>query len=85
MVGGLHTLLITKKSLSQIVADIVTAQYQLGSGKGAVAIRFRCADTSFCFVNCHLDSGDGLSQRQKRMDDLRQIFLNLFRDTRGSS
>ena len=72
MVGGLHTLLIAKKSLSKIVADIVTAQYQLGgSGKGAVAIRFRCAETSFCFVNCHLESGDGPGYKQKRMDDLR--------------
>ncbi len=34
--------------------------------KGAVAIRFKISDTTFCFMNCHLEAHAGRENSQKR-------------------
>jgi hypothetical protein len=59
---GIHIALFAKKTISQKLTDIATSKVKLGfsgkiGNKGAVCLRFSYEDTSFCFVNCHLDSG----------------------------
>lgn len=44
------------------MTDIATSKIKLGfsgkmANKGSGLIRFFLEDTSFCFANCHLDSG----------------------------
>jgi hypothetical protein len=63
--------LFTKRSLSQSLTDIATSKVKLGMGgkvgnKGATLIRFLFEDTSFCFINCHLDSGSSVLDMRKR-------------------
>ena len=59
---GLYVALFTRKCVSQRLTDIATSKVKLGfsgkmGNKGATLIRFFLEDTSFCFINCHLDSG----------------------------
>lgn len=44
------------------MTDLATSKVKLGfsgkmGNKGSTLIRFFYEDTSFCFMNCHLDSG----------------------------
>ena len=42
--------------------------------KGATLIRFLLEDTSFCFINCHLDSGATKVDARKRATQIAEIF-----------
>jgi len=69
---GMYIVLITKKSLAYKLTHIATSKLKLGfqgklGNKGATLIRFFLEDTSFCFVNCHLDSGSTKLDQRKRI------------------
>jgi hypothetical protein len=68
---GLYICLFTKKGLNTKLTDIATSKVKLGfsgkmGNKGATLIRFNLEDTSFCFINCHLDSGHNYTDIKKR-------------------
>lgn len=65
---GLLIMLISKKSITTRVLDIATSSCNQGvsGNKGSVSVRFRIGDTSFCFLNCHLDHGQGVERTNKR-------------------
>lgn len=59
---GISISLFAKRTISQQLTDIATSKVKLGMGgkvgnKGAALIRFLYEDTSFCFIDCHLDNG----------------------------
>lgn len=43
----------------------------IAGNKGGAGIRFRLYETDICFINCHLASGDG--QTQKRNEDYQTL------------
>lgn len=76
MIGGLHTLLIAKGAIKMRVTDIVTSQVSKGGKIGSCTIRFNYADTSFCFMNCHLEGDHWTAQR--RMSTLKECYEESF-------
>lgn len=48
-------------------------------------MRFLFEDTSFCFLNCHLDSGMSFLDQKKRTQQIGEIFSNAFVKDRGTS
>lgn len=46
--------------------------------KGSVALRFTFEDTSFAFINAHLESGQGMVA--ERLENIRQIYNDTFND-----
>ena len=52
--------------------------------KGATLIRFVYEDTSFCFANCHLESGQSLDLIKKRAQQINDIFNQAFIKERGT-
>ena len=46
--------------------------------KGAVCVRFYYEDTSFCFINCHLESGNSANVAKRRSQQINEIFENAF-------
>ena len=44
--------------------------------KGCVALRFKIDETSFAFINCHLEAGEG--QVVKRVEMLQTILAEAF-------
>ena len=62
--AGCHISLYTKKKVLNRVKELYLSKVKAGMGgfaknKGAVALRFKIDDTSFAFVNCHLEAGVG--------------------------
>ena len=53
--------------------------------KGASIIRFLYEDTSFCFLNCHLDSGNTVIDQKKRVQQIAEITGNAFIKERGTT
>ena len=56
--------LFCKRKFMPKVKDMYVCKVKAGMGgfaknKGAVALRFKIDDTSFAFVNCHLEAGVG--------------------------
>lgn len=56
---GLYLCVVVKQELKPAISDVSIAAVKTGlsgfhGNKGAVAIRFRINDSSFCFVNSHL-------------------------------
>jgi len=76
MSGGLHTLLVAKGAIKMRVTDIVTSQVSKGTKTGSCSIRFNYADTSFCFMNCHLEGG--IWQAQRRNQQLQECYEESF-------
>ena len=68
--GGIYSLLISKKAVQTRLGDIATATFKLPmsdtGGKGAVAIRLNIDDTSFVFLNCHLEDGTAVANAHTR-------------------
>lgn len=63
MVGCVILLFCKKKILAQI-KDLYFCKVEAGmagfaKNKGSVACRFRLHDTTFAFLNCHLQHGGG--------------------------
>ena len=83
---GLFTLLVAKKSITTRILDIAISTSNQGSSgnKGSVSIRFRVCDTTFCFLNCHLEHGQGIEKTNKRFQQLRDIMNYSFKSERGS-
>jgi hypothetical protein len=68
---GTHIALFARKSQTFKLSDIETSRVKLGfsgkiGNKGATLIRFLYEDTSFCFINCHLESGVSEDYIRKR-------------------
>ncbi|KAI9726060.1 MAG: hypothetical protein M1828_002068 [Chrysothrix sp. TS-e1954] len=73
---GLFTCIFVKSSLRSRVRDLHTAEVKTGMGglhgnKGALIVRFKCNDSSLCFVNCHLAAGQ--TQTANRNQDVAAI------------
>lgn len=80
MVGCL-IMLFAKDDHKHKINNIRTSKVKTGFGgqsgnKGAVAIRFNYANTSFAFLNCHLTSGQ--NQVGERLEDIREIYKRSF-------
>jgi hypothetical protein len=87
---GIHIALFAKRSISKELTDIATSKVKLGfqgkvGNRGATLIRFLYEDTSFCFINCHLDSGKEFLDQRKRSQQIGEIFANAFVKERGTS
>jgi len=68
---GISIGLFAKRSVSHQMTDIATSKVKLGMGgkvgsKGATLVRFLYEDTSFCFINCHLEGGLTVESQRKR-------------------
>jgi hypothetical protein len=80
MVGCL-IMLFVKDEKKHKISCIRTSRVKTGLGgssgnKGAVAIRFNYANSSFAFINCHLTSGQ--SQIAERLQELNDIYKKSF-------
>lgn len=86
--GGIYSLLISKKTVQTRLGDIATATYKLPlsdtGGKGAVAIRLNIDDTSFVFLNCHLEDGTAVANAHTRHQQLKTITQGAFKQERGT-
>ncbi|XP_022335405.2 phosphatidylinositol 3,4,5-trisphosphate 5-phosphatase 2A-like isoform X2 [Crassostrea virginica] len=68
---GIRLVVLVKKQLHQYINRIQHSTVRTGiantlGNKGAVAISFYFKGTSFCFVNCHLTSGDERGERRNQ-------------------
>lgn len=86
---GCHMILVTKKGINHRLTDIATSKIKLGfsgkmGNKGATLIRFYYEDTSFCFINCHLESGHTLMDAKRRLNQINEIFSQGFIKDRGT-
>jgi hypothetical protein len=59
---GNAIVMFAKRSIHREITDIALSKVKIGfsgkaGSKGATCLRFLYEDTSFCFLNCHLDSG----------------------------
>jgi len=52
--------------------------------KGAVLLRFIIDDSSFCFVGCHFESGNGQTEIKRREESMASIYENGFINERGT-
>lgn len=87
---GIHIGLFAKRTISTKVTEIATSKVKLGlsgkvGSKGAALVRFLFEDTSFCFINCHLDSGSTILDYRKRSQQIGEIFASAFVKDRGTS
>ncbi len=87
---GLHIALFAKRTLLPKLHDVATTKVKLGfagqmGNKGATLIRFGYEDTSFCFINCHLETGHSEDLISKRVSQLDQIFAEAFVKQRGTT
>jgi hypothetical protein len=83
---GLHILLLARQAIHSKVDQVNTSQSSKGTqGKyGAVSVRFKIADTTFCFLNCFLEPGQSSEARQKRSWMLKEICADSFKQERGT-
>ncbi|XP_062578331.1 phosphatidylinositol 3,4,5-trisphosphate 5-phosphatase 1-like isoform X1 [Saccostrea cucullata] len=77
---GIRLVVLVKKQLRQYINRIQHSTVRTGiantlGNKGAVAISFYFKGTSFCFVNCHLTSGD--ERNERRNQNYRDIIKGL--------
>jgi len=80
MVGCL-IMLFARDEHKHKINSIRTSKVKTGFGgqsgnKGAVAIRFNYAQSSFAFINVHLTSGQ--NQVGERLEDIREIYKRSF-------
>lgn len=86
---GTHISVFAKKRLSHRFTDLATSKLKLGfsgnmGNKGATLVRFLYLDTSFCFINCHLESGMSEDLIKKRADQLTEVYISAFIKERGT-
>lgn len=85
---GNYLLFFVKKSVQTRIGDLATATYKVPTSdtgsKGAVAIRMNIDDTSFVFLNCHLDNGTSVANATARHSQLKAITENAFKQERGT-
>lgn len=86
--GGHYLLFYTKKTIQTKIGDIATTTFKLPASdtgsKGAVAIRMNIDDTSFVFLNCHLDDGTTVANAHTRHSQLKIITEGAFKQERGT-
>lgn len=83
--AGLCILLFCKKKMLNRIKELYLCDVKAGWGgygknKGCVAMRFRIDQTSFAFLNCHLESGEG--NVLKRLDMLKTILEKTFTENK---
>lgn len=86
---GVYIAVFTKKGVNQKLTDLATSKIKLGfsgkmGNKGATAVRFFFEDTSFCFMNAHLDSGSHKLDIKKRAKQVGEMVQNAFINERGT-
>ncbi|XP_061183284.1 phosphatidylinositol 3,4,5-trisphosphate 5-phosphatase 2-like isoform X5 [Saccostrea echinata] len=77
---GIRLVVLVKKQLRQYINRIQHSTVRTGiantlGNKGAVGISFYFKGTSFCFINCHLTSGD--ERNERRNQNYRDIIKGL--------
>jgi endonuclease/exonuclease/phosphatase family metal-dependent hydrolase len=82
--------MFARKSLAPKIQGLASTKLKLGfsgqmGNKGANLIRFTYHDTSFCFVNCHLESGFSEDLITKRAEQINAIFETAFVTQRGTT
>eukprot|EP00899_Mesostigma_viride_P006259 jgi/Mesvir1/15634/Mv03239-RA.1 len=80
---GLHLCIWIKTELMRHVSQVQTSAVGCGilnwlGNKGAVCARFRLFKSTFCFVNCHLSSGNGPAQLARRNQDFAEIMRRTY-------
>ena len=79
--GGCAVLLFSKHRMLNRIKELYVCKVKVGQGgfaknKGSVAIRFKVDQTTFAFLNCHLEAGEG--QVYKRVEMLSAIMEKAF-------
>uniref|UniRef100_A0A7S4P4K0 Rho-GAP domain-containing protein n=1 Tax=Paramoeba aestuarina TaxID=180227 RepID=A0A7S4P4K0_9EUKA len=79
---GMFLLVFMKESLTRFVVDVQTSQATTGimgvmGNKGAVAVRVTLKNSTFCFINCHLNAHleNVLRRNQDYHDIIRRVFF----------
>jgi len=83
--GGVAIFLFSKTKLLNRIKQLYMSKVAVGTSgyaqnKGCVALRFQIDRTSFAFINCHLEAGEG--QVVKRVEMLQTILEESFRQTK---
>lgn len=71
--GGVAIFLFSKTKMLSRIKELYMNKVAAGTSgfaqnKGCVALRFKIDETSFAFINCHLEAGEG--QVVKRVEML---------------
>lgn len=64
MMGGCAILLFSKRRMLKRIHELFMCEIKasisgFASAKGCVAMRFKIDETTFAFINCHLQAGEG--------------------------
>ncbi len=86
---GLHICLFAKKNVRRNILNLASSKVKLGfsgnmGNKGSTCLRFTYEDTSFCFANCHLESGHSLDLIKTRAQQASDVFNQAFIRDRGT-
>lgn len=78
---GILIVILVRKSVRTRITDVSTSSAGIGilntlGNKGGAALRIRIDDTVLCFVNCHLQAYDDMTE--KRNSDYRELTRRLF-------
>ncbi|KRX11057.1 Endonuclease/exonuclease/phosphatase [Pseudocohnilembus persalinus] len=74
---GIYIIVFVKSSIKQNVSKIESCEIKTGymggtfGNKGGCLVRMKVHDSSFCFICCHLDSGQ--SKIQERLQSIQEI------------
>jgi hypothetical protein len=82
---GICVLVLAAKDTVKQLVQVSTGHIKLGfqglfGNKGAVAVRFVEANTSFCIVNCHLAEGQDSDSDRERFEQLHTIYDSALND-----
>mmetsp|Transcript_12774 Transcript_12774/g.21584 ORF Transcript_12774/g.21584 Transcript_12774/m.21584 type:complete len:355 (-) Transcript_12774:22-1086(-) len=82
MVGCFIIMFVREEHVNKIrnirKVKVMTGFSGMTGNKGGVALRFSFLDTSFAFINVHLESGQ--NAMAQRLENVRQIFHDTFND-----
>lgn len=78
---GLGQLVFAKQTFSKRIFKVETDKVKTGMGgtignKGGVVVKFNVDDTSFCFINCHLEPS--VKNVEQRLNSLQEIHKRAF-------
>ena len=71
-------IVFAKRSLAKKITEVETAMEATGilhvvGNKGGLVVRFKCLDSTFAFVSCHLAAHEGEKYRQARNDNCYEV------------
>ena len=74
----MRLIVFVKKSLQNKVSDIETATEATGlagvvGNKGGLVVRFKCRNTTFAFISCHLAAHEGEKYRNQRNANCHEV------------